>query len=134
MGFPLATVFVRKFVTNIHILLNVSIFQSLPRVYIIFSTALIWFAAIAVGLVLLLSQPLRYLSTYLILTSTLGFCCSWIPYFLVLFVGSFSADIAVLVEIGRALVMLVPGGLFGLSVGTKLARKLNRRLGWNDEV
>jgi len=39
MGFPLATVFVRKFVTNIHILLNVSIFQSLPRVYIIFSTA-----------------------------------------------------------------------------------------------
>ncbi|HET9943706.1 MAG TPA: hypothetical protein VFR05_10210 [Terriglobia bacterium] len=97
----------------------------------------VWFLVVIAGLVMLLSSQHRWLSTYLILSSTLGVLVSIILSTLpLLFLprifealgqpGIFGGVIVLASYLGG----MVIGGVVGLPAGALLARKVNRRLRW----
>ena len=93
---------------------------------------LLWMVCIMSGAALLFSARLRFLSSYILLGSTAGLVLSFVFSLLFLFVaaklvGGTSADgIAALVSLAGFLL----GGVAAVIGGLFLARKVNRRLGW----
>lgn len=101
----------------------------------------IWLLLVSVGLVLLVSARLRFLSSYLILASTVALILATIlPFALLLGIASIgralnisgesTAGIAGILALLAFVALTVIGGLLGVFVGAVLARKLNRVLGW----
>jgi hypothetical protein len=97
----------------------------------------VWFLLIVLGLVALVSRS-RYLSTYLIFSSTFGFIGSTIlslGNLRILFVFGFhdrqSVVGAVVITVAYVGGILV-GAVIGVVAGIRLARQLNDRLGWRE--
>jgi hypothetical protein len=108
----------------------------------IFFVGTAWLLAMILGTVCLFPRSLRYLSTHLILGSTIGFALSFIlstgPIFLLFLVPEdtrvqlgegMGAAGAVGLLLGYLLAMLA-GCILGFFLGSRLALKLNLFLGW----
>jgi hypothetical protein len=100
----------------------------------------IWFLVLIAALVMLLSSQHRWLSSYLILSSTVGVLVSIIlstaplfllpPIFKALDMYDKPGMLGGVVFLTSYLGGMVIGGVLGMVAGAILARKLNRRLGW----
>ena len=98
----------------------------------------VWFVVTVAGLALLLSARFRYLSSYLVLGSTLGLLSSLvISTGLLLVAGLVGRTLELggssfmgIVTILMYLASIVVGGLLGILGGWYLARKVNSFLGW----
>src|SRR5438874_7853807 len=92
----------------------------------------IWALCVVVGVVLLFSHRFRFLSLYLLLGSTSGLLLLFLLSLALLFLaGKFlgGSPIAWLALVAY-LVGLAVGGAGGVAGGLLLARRINRRMGW----
>ena len=95
----------------------------------------LWFVLVVVGIAMLFWRPLRFLSPYIVLASTVGLACS------------FAFSLVVLLTFGRLLrgtsvawlalvaylVAIIVGGGVGVIAGLLLGRKVNSQLGWSSK-
>jgi ABC-type antimicrobial peptide transport system permease subunit len=94
----------------------------------------VWFLCVVVGLVLCLFKQSRFLSTYLILSSTGSTITSLALSTLLLWVAPKllgpERTLVRLFLIAAYLASIAFGGLIGMIGGFVAARKINQRLGW----
>jgi hypothetical protein len=92
----------------------------------------VWMLVVFVSVPLLFFRRLRFLSSYLVLSSTLGLLLSFLislAFLLIagkVFGNTSVAWIAILAYLAGMLV----GGVLGFVAGLLLARNFNRRVGW----
>ena len=89
----------------------------------------IWFLCVITGVMLCFFKRSRFLSLYLVLTSTGGAILSLVLSTFLLWLASklFSNE---LILIAAYLLSLAVGGVIGVAAGFVAAAKINRRLGW----
>jgi len=93
----------------------------------------LWILSVLAGVTLLFSKRLRFLSMYLLLSSTGGLLLSFLVSLAFLFVagklvgGTSMAWLALLAYLAGILL----GGALGIIGGALLARNVNRRMGWH---
>ena len=92
----------------------------------------VWMLVVMVGVALLFSRRLRFLSSYLLLSSTLGLLLSFLMSLALLLIAGkvFGNTSVAWIALLAYLAGMFVGGLIGIVAGLFVARKLNRRLGW----
>ena len=94
----------------------------------------IWLLCVVAGLGFCFSRQFRFLSFYLVLSSTGGVLLSFALSTLVLWIGprlvSSASGWAKLILIAAYVAGIAIGGLVGMLAGFLIARKINQRLRW----
>ena len=92
----------------------------------------LWILCVLTGVILLFFKRFRFLSMYLLLSSTGGLLASFLLSLALLFLtakfvgGTSVAWLALFAYLAGILL----GGAVGIIAGTLLARRFNRRMGW----